>query len=50
MKKIPKEHVWLTFIVAGPILAYFALFYPGLIMVSAAFIIIGLKGVLGDVM
>jgi hypothetical protein len=45
-----KEHVWLGCMVIGPITAFLAVFYPAMIMVAIAFFIIGLKGVLVDIM
>jgi hypothetical protein len=48
--KIKKEHVWLGCIVIGPILAFGAVYYPGLSVLAAAFILIGLKGILVDIM
>ncbi len=50
VKKIKKEHVWLGCMAVGPIMAYSAVFYPGLSVLAVAFIVIGLKGVLVDIM
>jgi len=49
-KKITKEHIWLGCMAVGPIMAYSAVFYPGMTMIAAIFLIIGIKGVLVDVM
>jgi len=50
VKKIKKEHVWLGCMAVGPLMAYSAVFYPGLSVLAVAFIVIGLKGVLVDIM
>ena len=50
IKKIKKEDVWLSCMVIGPILAYFAVFNPSLSIIAIIFIIIGIKGILVHVM
>lgn len=50
IKKITKEHVWLSCIVIGPMMAFGAVYYPALSVLAIAFIIVGLKGILMDVM
>jgi hypothetical protein len=50
MKKVTKEHVWLSCIAIGPLLAFGAVYYPALSVLAVVFMIIGLKGILGDVM
>lgn len=49
-KKIKKEHVWLSCIAIGPILAYLAVFFPAISVIALIFIIIGLKGILVHIM
>ena len=49
-KKITKEHIWLGCMAVGPIMAYSAVFHPCMIMIALIFLIIGIKGVLMDVM
>jgi hypothetical protein len=50
IKKIKKEQVWLTCIAVGPLLAFSAVYYPALSVLAVAFMVIGLKGILVDVM
>jgi hypothetical protein len=50
MKRIKKEHIWLSCIAIGPILAFAAVYYPALSVLAVVFIVIGLKGVLVDIM
>lgn len=45
-----KEHIWLACMVLGPLTAFFSIYYPALIMIALVFFIIGLKGVLVDIM
>jgi hypothetical protein len=49
-KKIKKEHFWLSCIVIGPITAFLAVFYPALSVLAIVFIIIGVKGILVDIL
>jgi len=50
MKNIKKEHVWLYCIAIGPMMAFSAVYYHALSVLAIAFIIIGLKGILVDIM
>jgi hypothetical protein len=50
MKSIKKEHVWLGCMAVGPLTAFLAVYYPGLTVLATIFILIGLKGVLVDIM
>ena len=50
LKEIKKEYVWLGFIALGPITAFLSVYYPALSILAIIFIIIGIRGVLGDVM
>lgn len=50
IKKIKKEQVWLTCIAIGPLIAFAAVYYPALSVLAVVFMIIGLKGILVDVM
>jgi len=45
-----KEHIWLSCMAIGPLTAYAAVFYPGASILAIVFLIIGLKGVLVDIM
>ncbi len=49
-KMINKEHVWLVCIAIGPITAYLSVFSPAFSLLAVVFLIIGLKGVLVDIM
>jgi len=48
--KIKKEHVWLGCMAVGPIMAFGAVYYPALSVLAVVFILIGLKGILVDIM
>jgi len=50
LKKIKMEHVWVTCMVAGPLLAFAAVYYPALSVIAIIFIVIGLKGILTHIM
>jgi hypothetical protein len=47
---IKKEHVWLACIALGPITAYLAVYNTTYSLLAMALIVIGLKGVLVDIM
>jgi hypothetical protein len=50
VKKIKREHIWLGCMAVGPIMAFSAVYYPALSVLAAVFILIGLKGILLDIM
>ncbi|MEI6528482.1 MAG: hypothetical protein WCO10_02300 [bacterium] len=50
MKNIKREHIWLGFLVLGPITAFSSVYYPALIIIAVIFILIGLKGVFYDLL
>ena len=50
MKSVKKEHVWLSCMAIGPMMAFGAVYYPALSVLAVAFLVIGLKGVLVDIM
>jgi membrane-bound ClpP family serine protease len=49
-KKITKEHVWLSCMIIGPITSFLAVFSPSFSILAIIFMVIGIKGVLVDVM
>ncbi len=50
LKKIKKEHIWLSCIVIGPLLSYLAIFSPVISVLALVFIILGIKGILVQIM
>jgi uncharacterized membrane protein len=50
LNKITKEHFWLSCMVIGPITAFLAVFSPSFSILAIIFMIIGIKGILVDVM
>jgi hypothetical protein len=50
IKKIKKEHIWLSCMAIGPITAYAAVFNPSLSIIAIIFTIVGIKGILVHVM
>ena len=50
LKKFKKEHFWLICIILGPLIAYYSVFSPSLIILALIFLVLGLKGVLCDIM
>jgi hypothetical protein len=54
MKKLKelkkRENIWLSCIVIGPLTAFFAVFNPAFSVLAIIFMIIGIKGVLVDIM
>ena len=45
-----KHHVWLGCIAIGPMVSFGAVYYPALSVLAVVFIVIGLKGILSDIM
>lgn len=45
-----KENVWLGCIALGPITAYAAVFWPTMSLLAIIFLVIGLKGIIFDIM
>ena len=50
MKKIERHHFWLGCMAVGPLTGYLAVFYPPFSILSIAIMIIGVKGVMFDVL
>ncbi len=45
-----RKYLWFGFMTAGPLTAYAAVFYPALSVLAIILIIIGLKGVMYDML
>ena len=50
LKKVKKEHIWLSCMAVGPVIAYGAVYNPSLSIIAIIFMIIGIKGILVHVM
>ena len=47
---VKTHHVWLSCIAIGPLVSFGAVYNPALSVLAIIFIIIGLKGILVDIM
>ena len=47
---VKKHHVWLGCIAIGPLVSFGAVYCPALSILAVVFVIIGLKGILVDIM
>lgn len=50
MSFFQKKNLWLFFIFLGPMTAYLAVFNPAISILAIIFLIIGIRGILGDIM
>ncbi len=50
MSFFDKKTIWLACILIGPILAFLSVFYNAMIVLAIIVLIIGIKGVLVDIM
>jgi hypothetical protein len=50
LKTVKRENVWLSCLAASPVLAFFAVFNTSLALLGLVLLIIGVKGVMYDML